>query len=79
MELTSTGKIEQRSDKAIVYIRVSTEEQVENYSLGTQEDICRKEAERRGMTVTQVFREEGRSAKTITGRPILVEMLEYCR
>ena len=79
MELTPTGKIEQRSDKAIVYIRVSTEEQVENYSLGTQEDICRKEAERRGMTVTQVFREEGRSAKTITGRPVLVEMLEYCR
>jgi site-specific DNA recombinase len=70
---------EQRSDKAIVYIRVSTEEQVENYSLGTQEDICRKEAEKRGLTVVQVFREEGRSAKTISGRPTLIEMLEYCR
>src|SRR3989344_5786414 len=64
---------------AIIYIRVSSEEQVENYSLGTQEDICRKEAERRSYEVIEVFREEGRSAKTITGRPILIQMLEYCR
>ncbi len=79
MDQLLLGKVEQRSDKAIVYIRVSTEEQVENYSLATQEDICRKEAEHRGIKVTQVFREEGRSAKTIKGRPKLIEMLEYCR
>jgi len=45
----------------------------------TQEDICQKEAIKRGIEVIKVFREEGRSAKTITGRPILIEMLEYCR
>ncbi len=66
-------------EKAVVYIRVSTEEQVENYSLDTQAEICTKEAQKRNMQVLHVFREEGRSAKTITKRPILVEMLEFCR
>jgi site-specific DNA recombinase len=65
--------------QAVIYLRVSTEEQVENYSLDTQADLCNKEAERRGLSVLQVFREEGRSAKTITQRPTLIELLEFCR
>lgn len=65
--------------KAVVYLRVSTEEQVDNYSLDTQADICRKEAERRNLHIAETFREEGRSAKTIKQRPALLEMLEYCR
>ncbi len=73
------GKVQQQSGGALIYLRVSTEEQVENYSLDTQNDICRKEAERRGLEVMEVFREEGRSAKTITGRPVLIKMLEFCR
>ncbi len=64
---------------AVIYLRVSTEEQVDNFSLDTQEDICTKEAQRRGIDIIKIFREEGKSAKTITGRPMLVEMLEYCR
>ena len=62
-----------------MYLRVSTEEQVDNFSLETQEKICRQEAERRNMEVIQIFKEEGRSAKNITGRPVLIEMLEFCR
>ena len=65
--------------RAVLYLRVSTEEQVDNFSLGTQEDICKKEAEKRGYQVTEIFREEGRSAKSITGRPVLIQLLEYCR
>lgn len=65
--------------KAVVYLRVSTEDQVDNYSLDTQEAICKKEAEKRGVEVLQIFREEGRSAKTIKGRPVLVEMLTFCQ
>ena len=65
--------------KGVVYLRVSTEEQVDNFSLGTQEDICSKEAQRRGIEIVKIFREEGRSAKTISGRPVLIELLEYCR
>ena len=64
---------------AVIYLRVSTEEQVDNYSLDTQADLCRKEAERRGFEVLEIFREEGRSAKTIRERPTLIELLEYCR
>lgn len=65
--------------KAIIYLRVSTEEQVDNFSLGTQEELCRKEALRRGFEIIEVFKEEGRSAKTILGRPVLIKLLEYCR
>ena len=65
--------------KAIIYLRVSTEEQVDNFSLDTQLDICKKEAEKRGCEVVEIFREEGKSAKTILGRPVLIELLEYCR
>ncbi len=65
--------------KAVIYLRVSSEEQVENFSLDTQEGICRKEAEKRGYEVVELFREEGRSAKDIVGRPVLINLLEYCR
>ena len=65
--------------KAVLYLRVSTEEQVDNFSLDTQEEICRREAEKKGFEVIEVFREEGRSAKTITGRPVLINLLEYSR
>ncbi|MBA3723499.1 MAG: recombinase family protein [Candidatus Levybacteria bacterium] len=65
--------------KAVLYLRVSTEEQVDNFSLNTQEEICRKEAEKRGYEIIEVFREEGRSAKNIIGRPVLISLLEYSR
>ena len=65
--------------KAVLYLRVSTEEQVDNFSLDTQEEICRREAQKRSFDVIDVFREEGRSAKTISGRPVLIGLLEYCR
>lgn len=65
--------------KAVIYIRVSSEEQVENYSLGTQEEHCRREAKHKGYEITEVFREEGKSAKTIDGRPELLRMLEHLR
>lgn len=65
--------------RAIIYLRVSTEEQVDNFSLDTQKEICTKEAQKRGYEVIEMFREEGRSAKSITGRPVLISLLEYCR
>ena len=65
--------------KAVIYIRVSSEEQVENFSLKTQEEICRRDAKYKGYEVDQVFREEGRSAKNIIGRPVLLKMIDYCR
>ncbi len=65
--------------KAVLYIRVSSEEQVENFSLGTQEELCRRDAKYKGYEVVEVFREEGKSAKNIIGRPELLRLLEYCK
>ena len=64
---------------AVIYLRVSTEEQVDNFSLDTQAEICKKEADRNNLKVIKIFREEGRSAKTISGRPELVELLRFCK
>jgi len=63
---------------AVIYTRVSTEEQTKNYSLDSQEDICRDYALRNNLAVTKLFREEGASAKTVSGRPVLKELLTYC-
>ena len=63
--------------KAVIYIRVSTVGQVDNYSLNDQEAECRKYCEREGWEVTQVFREEGASAKT-ANRPQLNALITYC-
>ncbi len=63
--------------KAVLYVRVSTSEQVNNYSLDTQERACREYCEREGIQVERVFREEGESAKTVN-RTQLQEMINFC-
>ena len=65
---------------AVIYTRVSTDEQVNNMSLDEQERICRDFIVRQegDLKVGRVFVEEGESAKT-ADRTKLKEMLEYCR
>ena len=63
--------------RAVVYTRVSTAEQVENYSLAVQERSCIEFCEREGIVVDRVFREEGASAKN-ANRPVLQGALSYC-
>lgn len=53
---------------AVVYIRVSSAEQVEGTSLATQERDCLACAERFGLEVRAVYRDEGKSAKSVVGR-----------
>jgi len=50
MEITPYNKTDIKSGtkKAIIYLRVSTEEQVDNFSLDSQEEICRREAGHKG-------------------------------
>ena len=52
-----------RPSTAIIYVRVSSEEQVKNYSLADQEKACRAYAKRNEWAVLKLFREEGESAK----------------
>ncbi len=64
--------------KAYAYLRVSSEEQVTNFSLDNQKDYCVREAERQGYELVKIYREEGVSAKTLN-RPELIKLLEDCR
>jgi DNA invertase Pin-like site-specific DNA recombinase len=60
-----------------VYLRVSTAEQVDNFSLDTQERACLEFCMREGLEVVRIFRDEGESAKT-ANRPELQSMLNAC-
>ena len=63
---------------ALVYVRVSSQRQVENFSLGVQEQACRAYCRTQGWQVARVFREEGESAKS-ADRTQLSALLDYCR
>lgn len=64
--------------KAVVYIRVSSTEQVDGASLEVQKKACIAFAENELNcdVIRPIFREEGKSAKT-ANRPVLIEMLKY--
>lgn len=67
----------ERTTKALLYVRVSTEEQADKgASLEAQERALMVEAVRRGGYDFEVVREEGKSAKSIAGRDKLVEALD---
>ena len=61
---------------AVIYTRVSSKDQLENYSLDTQEQACREFAARAGYDVVKVFTERAESAKT-ANRTALQAMLKY--
>ena len=61
--------------KCYLYTRVSTEMQVDGYSLEAQEDHLRKAADLHDLKVIKVFSDEGKSGKNVTGRPEYQEMM----
>lgn len=60
----------------IGYIRVSSEEQIENYSLANQKEYIEVFCKNNKFNLLKIFRDEGKSAKN-TKRPALQEMLSY--
>ena len=65
--------------KALIYCRVSTEDQAkEGYSLEAQEKICSRFAQESGYQITEVYRDEGKSATTLD-RPALQDLLAKCQ
>jgi site-specific DNA recombinase len=76
--MSNVESANQGAEHAVIYIRVSTDRQVQGASLETQERDCRLMCERNGWEVVRLFREEGESAKT-ADRPQLQELLTYCR
>ena len=65
--------------KCYLYTRVSTEIQVDGYSLEAQKERLRKEAKHRGMKVVGEYSDEGKSGKNIKGRPEFQRMLTNIR
>lgn len=67
----------EKPKNAVIYVRVSSKQQVDGFSLEVQEKICKEYCERGGYKALKVFREEGESAKT-TNRTRLQEMVKFC-
>lgn len=61
--------------RAIVYTRVSSEEQLEGYSLSAQAEAGQRLIEQRGWEFVKVYPERGRSGKTVF-RPEFQQMLK---
>ena len=51
--------------KGIIYVRVSSEEQVKGTSLDEQKRACRDYCKSNGIELVEVFCEEGESAKNL--------------
>jgi site-specific DNA recombinase len=60
--------------KVAIYTRVSSEEQVDGYSLSAQEEQARRFAEFKGWTVVALYEEPGRSGKSDL-RPVFQQMI----
>ncbi len=71
-----TFKVLTKNMKCVIYLRVSTDEQVNNFSLGTQLKACQDYAKKQGYEIVKIFRDEGESAKT-ADRPQLLELLSF--
>ncbi len=67
------------SPRAIGYIRVSTEDQArEGVSLDVQAERIRAYCQAKGWTLTEIIRDEGRSARDLN-RPGIQRVLELAR
>lgn len=62
--------------RCLLYSRVSTEIQVDGYSLDAQKNGLKRFAEREEMTVVDIYEDAGKSGKSIEGRPAFKN---YCQ
>lgn len=70
---------EKEKKRAIIYTRVSTDEQAEaGYSLASQEELLRKECARQGIQVVDHYQDDGYSA-TDFNRPNFQRLLLYLK
>lgn len=65
-----------REKRCVIYIRVSSERQVQGYSLEGQKRYLKDWAEFEGMTVLETYVEPGKSGKSINGREVFQRMLD---
>ena len=65
-----------KKQRCYIYTRVSTELQIDGYSLEAQKERLRSEAKHRKMQVCGEYSDEGKSGKNIAGRPEFKRMLQ---
>lgn len=68
----------ERPKTAIAYIRVSDKSQVEGESLDTQRETIERYAATHGIEIVRWFGDAGRSAKSVSKRADMMELLRYC-
>ena len=61
--------------KCVLYPRVSTEMQVDGYSLEGQKNSLKRFADREEMEIVGIYEDAGKSGKSIEGRPAFKKML----
>lgn len=61
--------------KCVIYLRVSTEMQIDGFSLDGQRTALSKFAEKEGMNVIKIYEDAGKSGKSIEGRPSFQKMI----
>ena len=65
-------------EKAVIYARVSSEEQAKHgFSIENQKRQCEEFAKRNGYYVIKIFVDEGKSAKNLD-RPEIQDLMSYC-
>ena len=62
--------------KCYIYTRVSTAMQVDGYSLDAQKEKLRRYAEFQDMVVVGEYSDEGKSGKSVEGRPEFLKMIQ---
>lgn len=66
--------------RAAIYVRVSTEEQArDGYGLAAQEQSARAYCQAQGWELVDVYRDAGRSGKSVRGREALRELLDRAK
>ena len=65
-----------KQHKCYIYTRVSTSMQVDGYSLDAQKDKLHKYADYQDMIIAGEYSDEGKSGKSVEGRPQFQQMLQ---
>src|SRR5271156_1542754 len=64
--------------RALIYTRVSTEEQaIRGYSLDYQEEMLKLQCQKDGVELVKHFQDDGYSAKDFEHRPAFTDLCEY--
>lgn len=64
--------------RAVIYVRVSSDEQVKGMSLDFQKQDCLAYAKKKNLDIECLYEERGESAK-FADRPELIKLLDYCQ